>query len=179
MTTIGSRTTLCTIFLISFLTALVGDAYSGEYFTYRDRDGKLVISNKTPPAGSKIIKKQTLSEVTDLQIAESETRDETTGLANRLAALEHTVGELADNLRISGDTKAALEQGGDDTNIAVGVTQAPTIVTKPPRRTIPHPIHPALPASPSRGRRAVIGQDKNVLGSSGVSGFISPSPDKR
>jgi hypothetical protein len=36
-----------------------------EYYTYHDPDGKLVISNKKPPPGSKIIKKQDLPDLAD------------------------------------------------------------------------------------------------------------------
>ena len=36
-----------------------------EYYTYEDSNGKLVISNKKPPPGSKIIKSQDLPELVD------------------------------------------------------------------------------------------------------------------
>jgi hypothetical protein len=34
-------------------------AIAGEYYTYRNAKGVLVITNKKPPAGTKILKKQT------------------------------------------------------------------------------------------------------------------------
>lgn len=36
------------------------EVFAADYYTYCDPDGKLVISNKKPPEGSKIIKKQHL-----------------------------------------------------------------------------------------------------------------------
>lgn len=44
------------LFMLSMVTA----ALAADYFTYYDPAGKLVISNKEPPPGSKIIKKQDL-----------------------------------------------------------------------------------------------------------------------
>jgi len=38
-------------------------------------DGKLVISNKQPPPGSKIIKQQNLPEVTDSEVPQAQQRD--------------------------------------------------------------------------------------------------------
>ena len=121
--------------------AMVGHAYAGDYFTYQDPDGRLVISNNAPPAGSKILKKETLSEVTDEQIAESQVRENAAGFDNRLSSLEQTIGELAENLRVQSQAIDDLQQSHGDTNIAVGVTQAPTIIAKPPRRKIRRPVH--------------------------------------
>jgi hypothetical protein len=44
-------------------TALVTHTYAEEYYRYRDPYGRLVISNKTPPPGSTIVKKYELPEV--------------------------------------------------------------------------------------------------------------------
>jgi hypothetical protein len=121
--------------------AMVGHAYAGDYFTYQDPDGRLVISNNAPPAGSKILKKETLFEVTDEQIAESRVREDAAGFDNRLWSLEQTIGELAENLRVQSQAIDDLQQGHGDTNIAIGVTQAPTITTKPPRRKIRRPVN--------------------------------------
>jgi hypothetical protein len=51
--------------------ALATQGQAEEYYTYRDPDGKLIISNKPPPAGSKIIKQQNLPEVADSQIQDT------------------------------------------------------------------------------------------------------------
>jgi hypothetical protein len=99
----------------------------------------LVISNNAPPPGSKIIKQETLSEVTDQQIAESQVREDTAGFANRLSSLENTIGELSENLRAQSEATDNLQQGHGDTNIAVGVTQGPTLVTRVPHKKIKHP----------------------------------------
>jgi Domain of unknown function (DUF4124) len=48
--------------------ALATPGHAEEYYTYRDPDGKLTISNKRPPAGSKIIKQQNLPELADSPI---------------------------------------------------------------------------------------------------------------
>jgi hypothetical protein len=39
---------------------------------YQDPDGKLVISNKPPPPGSKIIKQENLPEVTDDEVPQAQ-----------------------------------------------------------------------------------------------------------
>jgi hypothetical protein len=43
-------------------TALATQVFAEDYYTYQDANGKLVISNKKPPAGSKILKTQDLPE---------------------------------------------------------------------------------------------------------------------
>ena len=126
------------LYLLTGLTAT--QAYSGEYFIYQDAKGGLVISNQKPPPGSKIIKQETLSEVTDQQIAESQVREDSAGFDNRLSSLENTIGELSENLRAQGEAMDNLQQGHGDTNIAVGVTQGPTIVRKVPHK-IKHPTN--------------------------------------
>jgi hypothetical protein len=143
MKSIDARTTWRMVFSFSWFVALavVGHAYGGDYYTYQDLNGKLVISNNAPPPGSKIIKKETLSEVTDEQIAESQVREDTAGVANRLSSLENTVGELTENLRVQSEATDNLQQDHGDTNIAVGVTQEPTIVRKAHHRKINRPTN--------------------------------------
>ena len=143
MKSIDPRTTWRMVFSFSWFVALavVGHAYGGDYYTYQDLNGKLIISNNAPPPGSKIIKKETLSEVTDQQIAESQVREDTAGVANRLSSLENTVGELTENLRVQSEATDNLQQDHGDTNIAVGVTQEPTIVRKVPHRKINRPTN--------------------------------------
>ena len=73
MKSINARTTLKLVLSLSWLIALavVRPGYGGEYYIYQDPTGKLIISNYSPPLGSNVIKKETLSEVTDQQIIES------------------------------------------------------------------------------------------------------------
>ena len=138
---INARTTWRMVFSFSWFIALamVGHAYGGDYYVYQDLNGKLVISNIAPPPGSKIIKKETLSEVTEQQIAESQVREDTAGFDNRLSSLENTIGELTENLRVQSEAMDNLQQGHGNTDIAVGVTQGPTIVRKVPHKRIKRP----------------------------------------
>jgi len=131
------------VFSFSWVIALavVGEVYGGEYYVYQDLSGKLVISNNAPPPGSKILKRETLSEVTDQQIAESQVREDTAGFDNRLSSLENTIGELTENLRAQGEVINNVPEGYGDTNIAVGVTQGPTIVAKPPHKKFNRPAY--------------------------------------
>ena len=140
MKTINSRTTLKLVLSFSWLVALalVRPGYAGDYYLYQDPNGKLVISNYAPPQGSKVIKKETLSEVTDQQIMESQLRENRIALDNRLASLERSVGELTENLRAPGEVINNVPEGYGDTNIAVDVTQAPIIVAKPSRQRFNH-----------------------------------------
>ena len=143
MKSINARTTLKLVLSFSWLIALavVRPGYAGDYYAYQDLNGKLVISNNAPPPGSKIIKKETLSEVTDEQIAESQVREDTAGFDNRLSSLENTIGELTENLRVQGEIINNVPEGYGDTNIAVGVTQGPTIVAKPPHKKFNRPAY--------------------------------------
>jgi hypothetical protein len=53
--------------LISLLLGLATTTpgLAEDYYIYRDPDGKLAISNKEPPSGSKIIKRHSWTEATD------------------------------------------------------------------------------------------------------------------
>ena len=143
MKSINAHTTWRMVFSFSWVIALavVGDVYGGEYYVYQDLSGKLVISNNAPPPGSKILKRETLSEVTDQQIAESQVREDTAGFDNRLSSLENTIGELTENLRVQGEVINNVPEGYGDTNIAVGVTQEPTIVAKVPHKKFNRPAN--------------------------------------
>jgi hypothetical protein len=44
-------------FALFFGLAVVTPVQADDYYIYHDPDGKLVISNKEPPPGSKIIKR--------------------------------------------------------------------------------------------------------------------------
>ena len=50
--------------------AVVTQGQADEYYIYQDPDGKLVISNKEPPPGSKIIKQ--LPGVTDREVPQAQ-----------------------------------------------------------------------------------------------------------
>src|SRR5262245_53932501 len=133
---INAATTLKLVLSFSwFITLLVvRQAYAGDYYIYQDANGKLIISNNAPPKGSNIIKRETLAEVTDQQIMESQVRENQLALDNRLSSLERSVGELTENLRAQSEVITNVPEGYGDTNIAVGVTQAPLIPAKPPHR---------------------------------------------
>jgi len=154
---INARATLQIVFSFSWFVAVAvdGHAYAGDYYTYQDRNGILVISNNPPPPDGKIIKKESLSEVTDQQIAESQAREDTAGFDNRLSSLETTVSELAENLRVQSEVIDNLQQGHGDTNIAVGVTQGPAIITKPPHHRIQRPAN-SKNDLPNRSSRATV-----------------------
>jgi hypothetical protein len=141
MKSINARTTLSLILSFSWFIALavIEQAYAGDYYLYQDSNGKLVISNYAPPQGSKVIKKETLSEVTDQQIMESQLRENRIALDNRLASLEKSVDELTEKLRAQSEIIDNAPEGYGDTNIAVGVAQAPIIVAKPSRKRFDHP----------------------------------------
>jgi hypothetical protein len=137
---INARTTLKLVLSFSwFITLLVvRQAYAGDYYIYQDPNGKLVIANNAPPQGSNIIKRERLSEVTDQQIMESQVRESQLALDNRLSSLERSVGELTENLRAQSEVITNVPEVYSDTNIAVGVTQAPLIAAKPPHRKFNH-----------------------------------------
>ena len=141
MKNINARTTLKLVLSLSWLIALavVRPGYAGEYYIYQDPNGQLIISNYAPPQGSNVIKKETLSEVTDQQIIESRLRENQLTFDNRLSSLERSVGELTENLRAQNEVITNVPEGYGDTNIAVGVAQGPTIVARPPHRNFNHP----------------------------------------
>ncbi|HZD42245.1 MAG TPA: hypothetical protein VE131_16095 [Terriglobales bacterium] len=138
---INARTTLKLALSFSWLIVmgLVRPGYAGDYYTYKDPNGKLVISNYVPPQGSDVIKKEALSEVTDREIMESRLRENQVALNNRLSSLEKSVDELTENLRAQTEVIDDVPEGYGDTNIAVGVTQAPLIVAKPPHKKFNRP----------------------------------------
>ena len=152
MRNINARLYLKLVSLCCFIAlAMINEGNAGEYFIYQDSKGTLVLSNKVPPTGSKIIKRETLPEVSDQELAESRLREERMGLDNRVAGLEQTIAELSDNLRAQSEVLGSLQQLPGDHNIAVGVTQAPTIVTKLPRGHVPpHVRHDSTNAQPRR-----------------------------
>ena len=143
MNSINARMTLKLVISFFWFVALVAVrlGYAGEYYIYHDPNGNLVISNYAPPQGSNVIKKETLAEVTDQEIVESRLREDRLAFDNRLSSLERSVGDLTENLRAQGEVISDMPQGYGDTNIAVGVTQGPIIVAKPPHRKFDHPAN--------------------------------------
>ena len=155
MKSIDTRKILRIVFSLSWLiaAAAAGCAYAGDYYTYRDADGRLVISNTAPPPGRKIINKQTLPEVTDREIAEARAREDAAALDNRLSRLETTVGELAENSRAQSAAVDNLEPGYGNSDIAVSVTNGPVIIGRPLHRPTKPPTH-AKNDAPGRDPRA-------------------------
>ena len=100
----------CFFWFVALVVVRLG--YAGEYYIYQDSNGKLVISNYAPPPGSNVIKKETLSEVTDQQIIESQLRENRLALDNRLSNLEKNVSELTENLRTQDDSHKQRAGGG-------------------------------------------------------------------
>jgi hypothetical protein len=62
---INARAALISLFLG---LAAVTPSRAEDYYIYRDPDGKLAISNKEPPPGSKIIKRDSFPEITDSEV---------------------------------------------------------------------------------------------------------------
>ena len=65
MKSIIARTGLLGLGCYLLLGAMITNGHAGEYYMYRDSNGGLVISNKQPPPGSKIIKQQTLPDTAE------------------------------------------------------------------------------------------------------------------
>ena len=102
--------------------AAITDSSAGDYYIYQDSNGKLVLSNNAPPPGSKIVKKETLSETTDQEIDESRLRENQLRGDDRVASLEKTIAELTDSLRAQNQVIDNLQQGAGQTTV-VAVTQ--------------------------------------------------------
>lgn len=148
----GKTLSMIFSFACLIMASAVGRASAGDYYTYRDANGNLVISNNAPPPGRKIIQTQTLPEVTDREIAEARAREEAAGLDDRLSSLEKTVRDL-ENLRAQSSAVNDSQQGYGESGIAVGVTNGPVIIRKPFHR----PIKPSVNSkndSPGRDPRA-------------------------
>ena len=129
---------LALVFSCCMVLTLARQAHGGEYYIYKNSNGQLVLSNYAPPQGSNIMTKKTLSEVTDQQIRESQLRENQLVVNNRLASLEKSVDELAENLRVQREVISDLPEAYGDTNIAVGVVQGIVTPTKPPHRRFNH-----------------------------------------
>jgi hypothetical protein len=55
--------------------AVITQGQAEEYYIYHDPNGELVISNKQPSPGSKIIKQQNMPEANDSQLPQSQQRN--------------------------------------------------------------------------------------------------------
>ena len=153
MRRINAAVTLKLIFPLCCFMALVmiKNADAGEYFTYRDPQGNLILSNSIPPAGSQIIKRETLPEVSDQKIAESRVRDEKVEFDNRFATLEKSIDELSDNLRAQSEFIDSWRKDYSDGNVAVSVTQGHPIEARPPRGHLPRRFRNDLRHAQPRG----------------------------
>lgn len=60
-------------FCLAFLLAFVTQGQAEDYYVYHDADGKLVLSNKKPPPGSKIIRH--LTSVTDKEAPQDQPQE--------------------------------------------------------------------------------------------------------
>ena len=62
--------------LVLFLgLAVVTQGHAEDYYIYQGPNGELVISNKEPPPGSKIMRQQYLPGVTDREVPQAQERD--------------------------------------------------------------------------------------------------------
>jgi len=78
-------------FCFYLLTGLIGTRGSaGEYYIYRDSNGGLVISNKQPPPGSKIVRQQTLPDLAESDTLHVRDGDETRPNGNANSAKPST-----------------------------------------------------------------------------------------
>jgi hypothetical protein len=55
---------------------MVTEGWAEDYYIYHDPGGKVVISNKEPPPGSKIIKHRSFPEVTDSEAPQGHQRND-------------------------------------------------------------------------------------------------------
>jgi hypothetical protein len=69
---INARSVLISLFLgLAAVTPAQAEDY---YYIYRDPNGKLVISNREPPPGSKIIKRHSWPDATDTEAEASQSQ---------------------------------------------------------------------------------------------------------
>jgi len=131
---------------LCFIAASNLRAEAGDYYVFRDASGRVVLSNNPPPASGKTIKKETLPEVSDKEIAEARARDEAAAVDNRIASLERTVDDLQYRLRNQPVADYAQPAYGDN-GVFVGVANSFIWPAHRPR-PVPNPS-PRSPAPPS------------------------------
>jgi uncharacterized protein DUF4124 len=134
---------ICEIWLIVGVFTALGAprADAGDYYTYRDSSGRLVLSNSPPPPGRTVLNKQTLPEITDRELAEARALEQSAAYDNRLSSLEASVDELQYNTRSERPAAEYVQPdnyvGGD---VAVGVG-GPVIIRRPWERPVRPPLN--------------------------------------
>jgi hypothetical protein len=73
----GASLTLAFWLALLLCLAAVTEGQSEQYYIYQNPNGELVISNKEPPPGSKIIKQQDLPTVTDSEAPQAQEPNKT------------------------------------------------------------------------------------------------------
>jgi hypothetical protein len=132
------------------LTVAAGHAVAGDYYVYRDASGRVVLSNNAPPASGKTLKKETLPEVSDKEVAEARAREEGAAVDNRIANLERTVDDLEYRLRTQSATTADYAQPAYGNDVFVGVSSGFVWPAhRPSPRPMPNPNPMRSPAGPS------------------------------
>jgi hypothetical protein len=71
----GTALNLAVCFALFLALAVITQGQAEDYYIYQAPDGKLVISNKQPPPGSKIIKQQNMPEANDNRLLQSQQRN--------------------------------------------------------------------------------------------------------
>ena len=71
----GTNLHLASCFALLIGLAVVTQGQAEDYYIYQAPNGELVISNKQPPPGSKIIKQQNMPEATDSQVPQGQQRN--------------------------------------------------------------------------------------------------------
>jgi hypothetical protein len=66
---------LASCFAVLLGLAVVTQAHAEDYYIYQAPNGELVISNKQPPPGSKIIKQQNIPEANDNRVSQGQQRN--------------------------------------------------------------------------------------------------------
>src|SRR6476646_10757898 len=68
----GTTLNLASCFALFLGLAVVTQSQAEDYYIYQAPNGELVISNKEPPPGSKIIKQQNLPGLTDSEVPQAQ-----------------------------------------------------------------------------------------------------------
>ncbi len=63
---------MTTALIFSYLFFLKTHGHAEEHYTYTDQQGRLVLSNQKPPAGSTILRKLDLPEFRDAQVQQAQ-----------------------------------------------------------------------------------------------------------
>ncbi len=137
-------------FFVVCLAGTAGSAAAGDYYTYRDPKGNLVLSNNPPPPSGRTLKKETLPEVTDQELAEARMREEAAARDNRITNLERTIDDLEYRLRNQPPAPDYALPAHGDSGVSVGVANGfvwPAHRPKPAPNPRPNPRAPAPPST--------------------------------